>query len=79
MNIREIQRNDIKELSKLFDKYRIFYKKKSDLQAAEKFLNERFQNNESIVFVAESSAKDSEGKLVLLIGDIAMMRFKKSN
>lgn len=50
---------DIGQLSELFDQYRIFYQKDSDLPAAEQFLTERIENEDSRVFVAES-----EGKLV---------------
>lgn len=50
---------DIGQLSELFDQYRIFYHKDSDLLAAEQFLTERIENRDSEIFVAES-----EGKLV---------------
>ncbi|KAA0127061.1 GNAT family N-acetyltransferase [Chryseobacterium sp. SN22] len=50
---------DIGQLSELFDQYRIFYQKDSDLPAAEQFLTERIENEDSRIFVAES-----EGKLV---------------
>jgi GNAT superfamily N-acetyltransferase len=36
----------------LFDQYRQFYKQKSDLEAALKFLEERIRKGESIVFLA---------------------------
>lgn len=44
----------LEEVSKLFDQYRVFYKQPSDLQAARKFLQERFQKNDSTVFVASN-------------------------
>lgn len=50
---------DIGQLSELFDQYRIFYHKDSDLPAAGQFLTERIENRDSEIFVAES-----EGKLV---------------
>ena len=43
----------------LFDEYRVFYKKSSDLAGAKKFLSERMTNNESMIYVAEI-----EGNLV---------------
>lgn len=36
----------------LFDQYRVFYQQPSDLEAARKFLQERFQNNDSTIFAA---------------------------
>lgn len=50
---------DLAQLAELFDQYRIFYHKDSDIPAAEKFLNERIENNDSEIFVAEK-----EGVLV---------------
>jgi len=42
----------VAELAKLFDAYRVFYRKKSDLQGAIQFLYERLKNQESKVYVA---------------------------
>jgi hypothetical protein len=36
----------------LFDQYRVFCKQPSDLEAARTFIQERFQENDSTVFVA---------------------------
>lgn len=36
----------------LFNDYRIFYKKKSDIEKAEKFILERIKNKESLIFTA---------------------------
>lgn len=36
----------------LFDKYRVFYKKSSDIELAENFIKARLENNESVIFVA---------------------------
>jgi ribosomal protein S18 acetylase RimI-like enzyme len=57
--IRKATVTDIQQLAELFDQYRIFYHKNSDIPAAEKFLTERIKNNDSEIFVAEY-----EGKLV---------------
>ncbi|XDD49978.1 GNAT family N-acetyltransferase [Leptospira sp. WS92.C1] len=51
MNIREVEINDLQEMSKLFDEYRQFYKQKSDLSGASKFLEERIRNKESKIFI----------------------------
>jgi ribosomal protein S18 acetylase RimI-like enzyme len=54
MKTRKVSIADIEDVSKLFDEYRIFYKKESDLQGAKKFLLERIENKESEIFVAEN-------------------------
>lgn len=48
----EADENHIEAVAPLFDQYRVFYKQESDEQAAKKFLLERIQKNESILFVA---------------------------
>ena len=55
MIIRRATKYDSKDLAKLFDNYRIFYGQKSDLRSAEKFLLERLENQESEIFVADTS------------------------
>lgn len=46
----------LEALIPLFDGYRVFYKQKSNLNAAQLFLKERFSNNDSIIFMALDSA-----------------------
>lgn len=65
MIIRNIQVADIEQVSVLFDAYRVFYKKESDIPAAEKFLTERFQNKESEIFVAENDDEQLIGFMQL--------------
>lgn len=60
MNYRIAAKNDLPQLSILFDGYRVFYRKNSDATAAHAFLNERFENKDSVIFVAE----DSNGTLL---------------
>ena len=43
---------DLEILIPLFDAYRQFYRKSSDLDGARRFLSERFEKNEAIVFLA---------------------------
>lgn len=57
MKTRKAIKSDSKDLSRLFDKYRMFYEKETDLQAAEKFLNERIQNGDSEIFVTENEER----------------------
>jgi len=58
----EINKADIHnldELSLIFDEYRIFYEKKSDLKGAKEFLLDRFLNFQSIIFVAMDKENDT--------------------
>lgn len=52
ITILEAKENHIDEVTPLFNEYRIFYKQKSDEPAAKKFLLERIQKSESILFIA---------------------------
>jgi len=52
ITIRKASIEDLKHLTVLFDKYRVFYKLPSDLIGAAFFLKERFTKNESVIFVA---------------------------
>ena len=53
MIIRRAKKKDIEQLSVLFDKYRIFYKQRSDVGSARLFLKKRMKRKESVIFVAE--------------------------
>jgi len=57
INIRRATVADLTGLSGLFDLYRIYYKKESDLQAGQLFLKERLEKKESIIFVASDGNK----------------------
>ncbi|SEV97148.1 Acetyltransferase (GNAT) family protein [Chryseobacterium wanjuense] len=48
---------DVRQLSELFDQYRVFYHKDSDIPAAENFLKERIEKEDSEIFVAENDGK----------------------
>lgn len=60
MKIRRAIASDLKSVASLFSQYRIFYSQTPDLEGAEKFISERMNNNESVIFVAE----DESGRLV---------------
>jgi ribosomal protein S18 acetylase RimI-like enzyme len=51
---------DLDAVAPLFDAYRQFYKQEPDLARARKFMQERIERNESVVFVAEADT----GKIV---------------
>lgn len=46
--------NELSELSIMFDEYRQFYGKKSDIEAAKSFLKARIERNESEVFYTKN-------------------------
>ncbi len=56
ISVRQAVASDLEELSVLFDQYRVFQGKQSNLQAAKAFLQERFSRAESIVFMAHAGA-----------------------
>jgi len=56
-NTRKATIQDLSQLAELFDQYRVFYHKDSDIPAAEDFLKERIEKEDSEIFVAESEAK----------------------
>lgn len=53
IEIRPATIKDVEQLSKLFDLYRIFYEKESDIPKAKEFLTERILKNESRIFVID--------------------------
>ena len=55
MQVRAATKDDLPELTRLFDGYRVFYRQPSDPAAAERFLRERFKRADSHVFVAPAS------------------------
>jgi GNAT superfamily N-acetyltransferase len=56
-SIRKATQEDLIQLSKLFDEYRMFYHKTSDLAGAQQFLSDRLKKNDSEIFVAEDNEK----------------------
>ena len=52
MNIVRANRKHIAEVSRLFDLYRQFYECNADFNLAKKFISERIENDESVIFVA---------------------------
>ena len=57
--IRQAVLADLSVVAPLFDSYRQFYGRSSDLGAAEAFLRERFSHGESIVFLAYAAGAPS--------------------
>ena len=53
MQIREAKLSDLENLPDLFNSYRMFYGKKSDLKVANEFLRSRIENKDSKIFVCD--------------------------
>ncbi len=52
MQVRQAILTDLQVLAPLLDAYRVFYGSDSDVEAASQFLLERFNNVESVLFIA---------------------------
>ncbi|CDF80985.1 N-acetyltransferase GCN5 [Formosa agariphila KMM 3901] len=61
MTYRKVVKEDVKSVAELFDAYRVFYEKESDLKGAEKFLSERLKRRDSEIFVAENESQKLVG------------------
>lgn len=59
--IRQATIHDLDQLAPLFDGYRQFYGKTSDIGLARDFLAERFRHHESVIFIAVDSANSGIG------------------
>ncbi|WP_261128866.1 N-acetyltransferase [Bacillus sp. Marseille-Q3570] len=55
--IKQATLNELDKLAELFDKYRVFYGKTTDIEESRTFLRERIKNEESIIYLA---MKDDE-------------------
>ncbi len=75
MPIRAATPDDLPELTRLFDGYRVFYRAPSDPAAAERFLRERFARRDSHLFVAPSGARlDGFAQLYPSLSSVSMAR-----
>ncbi len=61
MQIIQANLEHLNEAAKLFDAYRIFYRKESDLEGAKNFLKQRLENKESIIFLAFNEQQKAVG------------------
>ena len=59
MEIIRINNKQVDLVADLFDKYRVFYKKESDIESGKQFIQARLDNNESVIFVALDTDKST--------------------
>ncbi len=57
MNVIQANQDHLPALANLFDAYRVWYRMPSDEEGAYAFLKARMENNESVVFAAESDGE----------------------
>ena len=76
MNYRNADSKDLDTLAKLFEDYRSFYRKETDLVGAKSFLTERISNKDSEIFVAENTESQLTG-FVQLHPLFSSVRMKK--
>src|ERR1700676_5108761 len=56
IEVRQATVDDLDLIAPLFDAYRQFYRQPSDPEAARRFLLERFEHGESVIFLAFENA-----------------------
>ncbi|OCA81270.1 GNAT family N-acetyltransferase [Pseudobacillus wudalianchiensis] len=57
MDVYQATQEDLNEVAELFNSYRIFYEQPSDMEAAKRFIRERLEKKESVIFVAVEEDK----------------------
>ncbi|WP_333663802.1 GNAT family N-acetyltransferase [Chishuiella changwenlii] len=76
MMIKQATIKELKTLAPLFDAYRQFYDKISDIKSAEEFLEARISNQESVIFIAYNSDNNAVG-FVQLYPSFSSTRLKR--
>ena len=61
MAIRKATKQDLHPLALLFDKYRVFYRKESAIEAAKAFLEDRIELKDAVIYVDELENGDLTG------------------
>jgi ribosomal protein S18 acetylase RimI-like enzyme len=61
VSVRPATLQDLEQLASLFDGYRQFYGKRSDLELARQFLSDRLSHRDSLVLIAEEPGEGAVG------------------
>lgn len=61
MEIRKYQTQDLDELGRLFNDYRVFYEQPSDIALASRYIAERTRAGDSVIFVASEDGTTLTG------------------
>lgn len=65
--IRKATIEDLDQITVLFDKYLVFYKKPSNLEKHKAYLKERIENNEAFIFLAFDDENKAVGFTLIYI------------
>jgi ribosomal protein S18 acetylase RimI-like enzyme len=57
--------DDLEPLAELFNAYREFYEETSDIGLARRFLQDRLNNKDSIIFVAETAGNENQAQQLI--------------
>lgn len=76
MEIKRIGRNEAGMVSGLFDRYRQFYKQPADEELAGRYISQRLENNESVIFAA--IADDTPAGFTQLYPTYSSVRVRKN-
>ena len=61
MKIIKASQNELEQVASLFNDYRVFYDQETDIDGATRFIKERIENNESIIYLAFDDAGNAMG------------------
>ncbi|GLY09468.1 GNAT family N-acetyltransferase [Pseudobacillus badius] len=75
MNVYQVTQEDVRSVAELFDAYRVFYEQPSNKEAAESFIRERLEKEESVIFMAvENGQSIGFTQLYPTFSSVAMKR-----
>jgi ribosomal protein S18 acetylase RimI-like enzyme len=74
MEVFQAEIKHLEPIAVLFDQYRIFYGQRADLASARKFLEERLQNRDSIIFAANDGQIAGFTQLYPSFSSVSMQR-----
>lgn len=78
VTIKRIGADESDAVFELFNKYRIFYKQLSDIELAKRFISERLNNKESVIFVAFDEVSNKPVGFTQLYPKYSSMRAVKN-
>ncbi|MDB5053715.1 MAG: family N-acetyltransferase [Bacilli bacterium] len=69
--------DDLDSVTLLFDEYRIFYDQISDIQKARTFLFEKFEHQESIIFLAKDQSSEHDVGFIQLYPSFSSLTMQR--
>jgi ribosomal protein S18 acetylase RimI-like enzyme len=77
-NIKQATIENLDGIVQLFNEYRIFYKQDSDIDGAKKFIFDRFEHMESIIFIAIENETNNKIGFTQLYPSFSSVSMKRS-